>query len=68
MREYAWYFINPLCPNVCLFGLILYVHQQSYNYELCRDGSSWVEPVLMCLAQGRNAVTPVRLVPAAPQS
>ena len=39
---------------VCLFDLIHYI--QSTNFQLCRDGSSWVEPVLklglMCLAQG----------------
>ena len=29
---------------VCLFDLILYV--QSIVYQLCRDESSWVEPVL----------------------
>ena len=39
-------------------------------FQLCRDGSSWVEPVLsydlMCLAQGHNAVTPARLEPRGP--
>ena len=29
---------------VCLLDLILYV--QSTIFQLCRDGSSWVEPVL----------------------
>ena len=29
---------------VCLFDLILYV--PSTIFQLCRDGSSWVEPVL----------------------
>ena len=29
---------------VCLFNLILYV--PSTIFQLCRDGSSWVEPVL----------------------
>ena len=28
----------------CLFGLTLYV--PSTIFQLCRDGSSWVEPVL----------------------
>ena len=45
---------------------------QSAIFHLCRDRSSWVEPVLskdkMCLAQGHNAVTRVRLEPAIPQS
>ena len=40
-------------------------------FQLCRDGSSWVEPVLskdgMYLAQGHNTVMPVRLEPAAPR-
>ena len=31
-------------PNVCLFDLILYV--PSTIFQLNRDGSSWVEPVL----------------------
>ena len=40
--------------------------------QICRDGSSCVEPVLskdkcVCLAQGHNAVTPVKLEPAAPR-
>ena len=43
------------------FDLILYV--PSTIFELCRDQPSWVE-----LAQGHNAVTPVRLEPAPPQS
>ena len=47
---------------VCLF-LILYV--PSTIFRLCRDWSSWVETStklgLMCLAQGHNEVTPVRL-------
>ena len=51
----------------CLFDLILYV--PSTIFQLNRDGSSWVEistkPGLMFLAQGHNAVTPVRLEPAA---
>ena len=49
-----------------LFYLILYV--PSTIFQLCRDGSAWVEPVklgLMCLAQGHNAATLVRLEPAA---
>ena len=52
--------INPFKPNgishcyqldksiyvlfVCLMGFILYV--PSTIFQLCRDGSSWVEPVL----------------------
>ena len=49
--------------------LILYV--QSAIFQLYRDGSFWVEPVLSLdnvLAQGHNAVTPVRLKLAAPRS
>ena len=52
---------------VCLFDLILYV--QSTICQLYRDGSSWVEPVLSydecVLLKDHNAVTPVRLEPAA---
>ena len=52
---------------VCLFDLILYV--PSTIFQLYRDGSSWVEPVLSydkcVLLKDHNAVTPVRLEPAA---
>ena len=54
---------------VCLFDLILYV--PSTIFQLNRDGSSWVEPVLSydkcVLLKDHNAVTPVRLEPAAPR-
>ena len=50
-----------------LFDLILYV--PSTIFQLYRDGSSWVEPVLLArinvLAQRHNEVMPVRLEPAA---
>ena len=50
--------------------LILYV--PSTIFQLTRDRSSWVEPVLSqdkcVLLKDNNAVTPVRLKPAAPQS
>ena len=53
--------------DVVLFDLILYV--PSTIFQLYRDGSSWVPKLgLMCHAQGHNAVTPVRLEPAASQS
>ena len=55
---------------VCLFDMILYV--PSTIFQLCQDGSSWVEPStkqgLMCLAQGHNTVTAVRLQSAALRS
>ena len=44
---------------------------QSTIFQVCRDGFSWVEPVLSkdkCLAQGHNTVAPVMLEPAAIQS
>ena len=41
---------------VCLFDLILYV--QSTIFQLNRDGSSWVEPVLS-YSVSRTLVTPV---------
>ena len=51
----------------CLFDLILYV--PSTIFQLNRDGSSWVEPVLSLdkcfLLKDHNAVTPVRLKPPA---
>ena len=54
----------------CLFDLILYV--PSTIFQLYRDGSSWVEPVLSknkcVLLKDNNAVTPVRLEPAALRS
>ena len=53
-----------------LFDLILYV--PSTIFELNRDGSSWVEPVLSwdksVLLKDHNAVTPVKLVPVALRS
>ena len=53
-----------------LFDLILYV--PSTIFQLYRDGSSWVEPVLSydkcVLLKDHNAVTPVRLEPAALRS
>ena len=52
---------------VCLFDLILYV--PSTIFQLNKDGSSWVEPVLSqdkcVLLKDHNAVTQVRLEPAA---
>ena len=55
---------------VCLFDLILYI--PSTIFQLNRDGSSWVEPVLSndkcVLLKDHNAVTPVRLELAAPRS
>ena len=53
-----------------LFDFILYV--PSTIFQLNRDRSSWVEPVLSwdkcVLLKDHNAVTPVRLEPAAPRS
>ena len=37
-------FVFETKPEVCLFDLILYV--PSTIFQLNRDGSSWVEPVL----------------------
>ena len=52
---------------VCVFDLILYVPSTIFQFN--RDGSSWVEPVLSLdkcvLLKDHNAVTPVRLEPAA---
>ena len=53
-----------------MFDLILYV--PSTIFQINRDRSSWVEPVLSqdkyVLLKDHNAVMPVRLKPAAPQS
>ena len=55
---------------VCLFDFILY--SPSTIFQLNRDWSSWVEPVLSydkcVLLYDHNAVTPVRLEPWAPLS
>ena len=55
---------------VCLFDLILYI--PSTIFQLNRDRSSWVEPVLSydkcVLLRDHNAMTMVRLKPEAPQS
>ena len=55
---------------VCFFDLILYV--PSTIFQLNRDGSFWVEPILSydncVLLKNHNAVTPVRLEPAASRS
>ena len=56
--------------NLFLFDLILYV--PSTIFQLYRDVSSWVEPVLSqdkcVLIKDLNAVTPVRLEPPALRS
>ena len=67
--------LNCLFPQrislsfVCLFDLIRYV--PSTIFQLYRDGSTWVEPVLSLdkcvLLKDHNAVTPVRLEPVALQ-
>ena len=62
------------CKNLsimqCLFDLILYV--PSTIFQLNRDRSSWVEPVLSwdkcVLLTDHNAVKPMRLEPTAPRS
>ena len=63
-------YLPTLYIFVCLFDLTLYV--PSTIFQLNRDRSSWVEPVLsydICvLLKAHNAVMPVRLEPAASQS
>ena len=63
------YMVHPL-TILFFFYLILYV--PSTIFQLYRDRSSWVEPVLsydkFVLLKDHNAVTPVRLEPAAPRS
>ena len=51
-----------------LFDLILYVPDfQSTIFQFCQDGSS-TKQGLLHLTQEHNAVVPVRLEPATPQS
>ena len=61
---------SSLMPLLCLVVLILYV--PSTIFQLNRDRSSWVEPVLSwdkcVLLKDHNAVTPVRLKPEASRS
>ena len=59
--------------SVCLFVLFdLILNVPSTIFQLNRDGSSRVEPILSkdkcVLLKDHNAVTPVRLEPAAPRS
>ena len=60
--------VQPVFDFLC--DLTLYV--PSTIFQLCRDGSSWVEPVLSLakcvLLKDYNAVTRVKLEPAAPRS
>ena len=67
----VWYTKNSKSIEVvCLFDLILYV--PSTIFQLNRDGSSWVEPVLSqekcVLLKDHNVVTLVRPEPATPRS
>ena len=68
-RQFCAYYTHADLFCFCLFDLILYV--PSTIFQLNRDGSSWVEPVLSLdkcvLLKDHNAVTPVRLKPAAPR-
>ena len=61
---------RSVLKSFVLFDLILYV--PSTIFQLYRDGSSWVEPVLSydkcVLLKDHNAVTPVRLEPEALRS
>ena len=62
--------IAQYCLFVCLVDFILYI--PSTIFQLNRDRSSWVEPVLSwdkcVLLKDQNAVTPMRLEPAASRS
>ena len=58
--------LTKISMEYCLFDLILYF--PSSIFQLNRDGSSWVEPVLSydkcVLLKDHNAVTLVRLKPS----
>ena len=64
-RPTGWVLWEELLKEFCLFVLILYV--PSTIFQLNRDGSTRVEPVLSLdkcvLLKDHNAVTPVRLEP-----
>ena len=64
-HKFVWY-----TSQMLLFDLILYVPSTIFQFN--RDWSSWVEPVLRkdkcVLLKDHNAVTLVRLEPAAPQA
>ena len=74
----SWSAFEMACKNkcmyqiicFCMFDLILYL--PSTIFQLNRDRSSWVEPVLSydkcVLLKDHNAVTPVRLEPTASRS
>ena len=65
--------LSSFCNNVNLFATTMMIMlyrlfmSQSTLFQLCQDGSSCVGPVLS-LAQGHNAVMPVKLKPAALRS
>ena len=44
LLRFCLLFLFVLSDFMCLFDLILYI--TSTIFQLCRDGSSWVEPVL----------------------
>ena len=64
--------VSPKTALLALCDLIWYLTFKSTIFQLWRDGSSWVQPGLTqrikCLAQGHNAVAPVRLGPATHRS
>ena len=51
--------------------MIWFFTSQWILFQICQEGSSWVEPILskdLCLAQGHSTVTLVRLKPSTPWS
>ena len=69
MQHYAAFHLGLHCLPKYLFDLILYV--PSTIFQLCQDGSSWVEPVLSkdkCVLLKDTTVTPVRIEPVTPRS
>ena len=58
-----------LFVNFDLFDWLFTSHQQSFSYKgTGLPGMSQYQAKINVLAQGHNAVTPVRLEPVAPQS
>ena len=62
--------ISEGCFNLCLFVLILYVPVNNFLIMSQRVFLSWTvtKQGIKCLAQGHNAVPPVKLEPATPRS
>ena len=68
--EAFWSALEHMLQIFVLFDLILYVPVNNFSVMSGQVFLGWISTKqgLMCLAQGRNAVTPVRLKTAIPRS